>query len=42
MERERFFAQMEEALMALKPEEMEITFMRVDKQNRRGLQGRRL
>ena len=39
MERERFFAQMEEALMALKPEEMEITFMKVDKQNRMGLHG---
>lgn len=30
---------MKEVLMELKPEEMEITFMRVDKQNRMGLHG---
>ena len=37
--KEQFFAEMKEALMRLKPEEMEITFMRFDKQNRMGLHG---
>ena len=35
----RFFDEMEENLMKLKPEEMEITFKRIDKQNRRRLHG---
>lgn len=35
----KVFAQMEVALMALKPEEMEITFMKVDKQNGMGPHG---
>ena len=39
MEREKFYCEMEEALMALKPEEMEIMFKRVNKQNRMGLHG---
>ena len=39
MERELFYEKMKEALMELKPDEMEITFMRVDKQNRMGLHG---
>lgn len=39
MERELFYEEMKEALMELKPDEMEITFMRVDKQNRMGLHG---
>ena len=37
--KEQFFAEMKEALMRLKPEGMEITFMRFDKQNRMGLHG---
>ena len=37
--KEQFFEKMKEALMRLKPEEMEITFMRFDKQNRMGLHG---
>lgn len=37
--KEQFFAEMKEALIRLKPEEMEITFMRFDKQNRMGLHG---
>ena len=39
MERELFYEKMKEALMEIKPDEMEITFMRVDKQNRMGLHG---
>ena len=37
--KEQCFAEMKEALMRLKPEGMEITFMRFDKQNRMGLHG---
>ncbi len=39
MKREQFYKEMREVLMELKPEEMEITFIRVDKQNRLGLHG---
>ena len=39
MKREQFYEEMKEVLMDLKPEEMEITFMRIDKQNRKGLHG---
>ena len=39
MKREQFYEEMKEVLMELKPEEMEITFMRGDKQNRMGLHG---
>ena len=39
MKKEQFYEEMKKALMALKPEEMEITFVRVDKQNRMGLHG---
>ena len=39
MKREQFYEEMREVLMELKPEEMEITFMRIDKQNRKGLHG---
>lgn len=37
--KEQFFEEMKEALMELKPEEMEINFIKVDKQNRMGLHG---
>ena len=39
MEREQFYEEMKKALMELKPEEMEVTFIKVDKQNRMGLHG---
>ena len=35
----RFYDEMKESLMRLKPEEMEITFKRIDKQNRKRLHG---
>lgn len=35
----RFYDSMRESLLRLKPEEMEITFKRIDKQNRKGLHG---
>lgn len=35
----RFYDEMKENLMRLKPEEMEITFKRINKQNRKGLHG---
>lgn len=35
----RFYDEMKECLMRLKPEEMEITFARINKQNRKGLHG---
>ena len=37
--KEQFFEEMKEALMRLKPEEMEITFKRITKQNRKRLHG---
>ena len=39
MEREQFYEEMKKALMELKPEGMEVTFIKVDKQNRMGLHG---
>ena len=35
----RFYDEMKECLMRLKPEEMEISFSRINKQNRKGLHG---
>ena len=35
----RFYDEMKECLMRLKPEEMEISFNRINKQNRKGLHG---
>ena len=34
MKREQFYEEMKKALMELKPEGMEVTFIKVDKQNR--------
>ena len=39
MEREQFYEEMKKALMEFKPEGMEVTFVKVDKQNRMGLHG---
>lgn len=39
MKKELFFDEMEKALKVLKPEEMEIIFKRINKQNRMGLHG---
>ena len=39
MKKEQFYEEMKKALMELKPEEMEISFRRYEKQNRRGLHG---
>ena len=38
----QFYEEIKRALMELKPEEMEVTFVKVDKQNRMGLHGCRL
>lgn len=39
MTKETFYEEMQKALLAQKPEEMEISFKRINKQNRKGLHG---